>query len=125
MEQITLDFDVTPHIGFTKSQFRGFQQFLLGDVLVDDHREFRLAFPDGVLLAMDLHIEAVLVEMTQIIDEKVIHDLMQHSNHDSLRSARRAGSGYRFLSNVDNILLYYNTILPMFNCAINNAETEK
>ena len=59
---------------------------------MDENRKFRLAFADGVLFAVDLHIEAVLVEMAQVIDEEIIHKLMKHSNHDSFRSAGRVRS---------------------------------
>ena len=86
VEEVALDLDVAAHVGLTERQFGRLQEFRLRDVLVHDHRELRLALTDRVHLVVQLHIEAVLVEVVEIMKQEIVHEFLEMHEKDSFLS---------------------------------------
>ena len=83
VEEVALDLDVVAHVGLTERQFGRLQELRLRDVLVHDHRELRLALTNRVLLVVQLHIEAVLVEVVEIMKQEIVHEFLEMHEKDS------------------------------------------
>lgn len=86
VEEVALDLDVAAHVGLAERQLRRLEELLLRDVLVDDHRELRLALTNRVLLVVQLHIEAVLVEVVEIMKQKIVHEFLEMHEKDPFLS---------------------------------------
>lgn len=86
VEEVALDLDVAAHVGLTERQFGRLQEFRLRDVLVHDHRELRLALTDRVHLVVQLHIEAVLVEVVEIMKQEIVHEFLEMHEKDPFLS---------------------------------------
>lgn len=93
VEEVALDLDVAAHVGLAERQLRRFQELLLRDILVHDYRELRLTLTDRVLPVVQLHIEAVLVEVIEIVKQEIIHEFLEmHQKISLLLGATSCGS---------------------------------
>ena len=96
VEEVALDLDVAAHVGLAERQLRRLQELLLRDILVHDHRELRLTLANRVHLIVQLHIEAVLVKVIEIVKQEIIHGFLEMHQ----KNLPSAGSHLMWLSQV-------------------------